>query len=479
MDKGIFHLVMPVMAVAAAWASISSAGPAAEGRDQAAGVAVPLRLVRIDPRRGPIPEFPHISAFKRGQLTKAPANSGVVSKTALVCTFAPFNPTLRVAIDATKAGEIHPDILRLDVFGKGNFRDVPTIPRSNLFNYFGSPAYQFEAKDLIIDTGRAKVPVWCFGNHTRRGSPRLDIQFGWGAMGRWTLGQKTHSLRLIDCNANFRLSDPARQIVASNGTTMLIRKGDWIQVDFGAGKFSDLTTFYGGQPLGIKGKLYDLRVSDDLKTARITPYAGPTAAIQIDHDDWEAKLMGRKRIIVLRGDRSPMPVPPGRYVLRKFFQYSAKAFNEHRHYFDILDGSYQGGRDLKLNLMAARTQKIPIGSPLTAVVGLRNQNGKVFVNVIQQAQSGRRVAKMIMWGAGGWIGPAEMTVEFLDARGDPVDKVAVKYWGESRWTLWKAPAGTRGVFKAKLRYVNKLFGEIRIAEPVSFYLSTDAQGKVL
>ncbi|MHC4982320.1 MAG: sialidase family protein, partial [Planctomycetota bacterium] len=426
-----------------------------------------LRLIRVDPRRAE-PRFGGLVANRDSDFSSPEPGSGA-NPGAVVATLAAPGRVIKVAVDSRQAGATHPDLLRIDLTGKGDFKDAYLVPLHNRFNYLGKVGYEFLDKNGKVTVDGKEVPVHFYALYLwSENSQHLQVQFGWMAQGRCPIGQRQYKLRILDNNSNLRLGDPAIPEVRA-GRAVGYTIGDRIEVDMGDGRFRDSATFYQGQLAGIDGQLYRLALSEDLTSLNAVPYQGPSGAVHVDQSHWSASLISTDELIVIRGNRKPIPVPPGRYVLRYFKQYADKPFHGKRAEFSMVPPA---GDDLieTVTVQAGQTVQVKIGLPITATLSVQKTGGSVRFNLVQRDVGGRLIGRMIIWGRGGWTKPEELTVEILDGSGKSVDKLAIRFWGGAQPVTWRPPPALRGRFKAVLRYRNKAFGTIKIEQPPAFTL---------
>ena len=441
--------------------------PAPGAQHQPPSSAGQLRLLRVDPRRAE-PRFGGMVANRESDFSKPVPGSGA-NPSAVVATLRGIGRVIKVAIDSRQAGATHPDLLRVDLTGKGDFKNAYLVPLGHRFNYLGKVAYDFVDKNWTVTVDGKDLPVNCYGLYLwSENSQHFHIQFGWMAQGRCPIGQRQYKVRVLDSNSNLRLGDPAVPEI-HGGRAVGYTMGDRIEVDMGDGRFRDYAIFCQGQLAGIDGQLYRLELSEDLASLNAVPYQGPSGAVQVDQAHWSASLISADEIIVIRGNRKPIPVPPGRYVLRYFRQYADEPFQGRRSTFGLAPPAAD---DLieTITVQAGQTVQIKIGMPITATLSVQKRDGSVRFNVVQRDVGGRQLGAMTIWGRSGSIGPEELTVEILEDGGKSVDKMAMRFRGSPQPLTWQPPAGLRGRFKAVLRYRDKAFGTIEIGQPPTFTL---------
>ena len=486
----VIALRRPAVIVLVLW---SAAAPAQEAASAPAeGVlTVPLKLVRVDPEDHDLNRY-RLALFA-GEATDFPAvqaGKGIVNAKAVVARFRmPNGRAVLAAYDANQPDQLHPEVLRIDLSGQGDFTKAIVVPRTGMVEWLGTPGYRFLSKEATIETGQASIPVGIASmllRGDRQAEARLSVAWcAHGALDLAPAGQagQPAAVRLLDGDYNLRLGDPAKPAVEKGRP--IFQQGDALQVSFVGDTFKQFATLYLGSPIGLNGKLYEATVGADLKTLSLAPYQGPTAELHIDHPRWTAHLLGDDKVISLLGDRTPMPVPPGRYRLRYFVQYSEDGFKGRRHEFHVVDPGLEDEdeRPLKvpevsIDLKPGQTQQVQVGSPVMAYLAAARQPKGLIFQIVQRDASNRDIHYMAYWGYSGFAQVPELTVEILDAGGTSIDKVAVSTIQSEWMSEWVPPAGLKGQFTAKLRYRNDAFGEMKIVQPQPFELATAADGRI-
>jgi hypothetical protein len=399
-----------------------------------------------------------------GALAKARAGSGTVHPDAIVATFRSGARAISVAIDSTNRDSVHYDVLRIDPTGKEDFHKAAIVPwcymcyaphyrhdpdRWKKFMYGHSRAADpnaeiydrsklpmlmetwFEARSARVGPPGNQVPAHISGVYSEGTPPSLTLSMRIAGEGLCRFGKSVFRVRVCDDNNNLHLGDVVTPVSGEGHDKVLVF------LDDGSMVASSL-----GGPLPLKGELYVVNISTDDMTISARPYTGPTCRLKVDHVAWRAHLEGDGFGFDIAGGREPVALPPGKYELSDYREYSCAGADKARYMLSIDRGS------AKFQLPAGRTVNLLIGSPLVGELTSRVEGGAVRFHYAEKTDLD---APADIWLPGEAKFPNYgRTLVVAGADGKPVFKSGMEWdWGEGDWIVdWQPREGVSGTFTA-------------------------------
>jgi len=272
--------------------------------------------------------------------------------------------------------------LRLDLTGKGDFRNVPNVPvktarkTDTLYLATIGPAQVSLTKD-----GKT-IPVTVSGQYYElKGRPRLYLSLTAAAEGMCAFGKTTRKVRITDASGNLSFSDASTD--GSRGRFDLVQIADE-NGQFAADPTGGSTL---GHPVGIDGKWYTMTVKGMKVSA--APATCAMGKISGKGDNWQVTLRGSKYTITVNGGPKPIEVPADTYqVMRCNYFHSGSSNGKTR----PMVSSYP---HVSIKLLPDKTVAIPMGMPLKAAMAARVANGKVTFSVKRTDAAGGRIVSLI------------------------------------------------------------------------------------
>ena len=437
--------------------AVASSVPPGPGRD---GQAAP----QADPKKAgatatlgtltyrTLPSFYSIIRAEGNQHFKRPApNAGTVNRNALVFSVVRSGTGFDLAIDSKAPDSLHPDVVRIDPSGKGDFRNAAVVPRTNESSEGdGAFYYVFEKESVALTVGQRTVPVRVEVTYCDRpNSRKIVVYFGFCADGKCRFAEKVRRVRVADHDGNLRINNAARPPFDKSGVFWKAGVGDLIEVDVGYGLGDFAAKAYYGHPVLVDGRLWNVTVSDDGAGIEALPYEGPTGNIQINHAFWQAAFVGDRFLIHLQGGPQPVPMPVGRYRIRQYDEYPPVRPENSKERLYLQDESFDGGHEADVVVRAGRTETIPIGSPLKGTLRVRQKGDKFCFVAEFDKDVGGRPHVYLDWGS-------EVDIIITDASGKQVGRFSTSPWGGTG-TEWKVPSGLTGTLTAEMRFPSGAF----------------------
>jgi hypothetical protein len=437
--------------------AVASGVPPGPGRDgQAAPQADPKKAGATAPvgtltYRTP-PGLYSIKAEGNQHFKRPAPNAGAVNPNALVFSVVRNGTGFDLAIDSMAPDSPHPDVVRIDPSGKGDFRNAAVVPRTKEWSEGeGAFTYYFEKESVAVTVGQRTVPVRVEVQYfDRPNSRRIVVYLGSCADGKCRFGEKVHRVRVADGDCNLRINNAARPPFDKSAVFWKAGVGDVIYVDVGYGLGDFAAMAYYGHPVLVDGRLWNVTVSDDGARIEAAPYEGPTGNIQIDHPFWHAAFVGDRFLISLQGGPQPVPMPVGRYRIRWYdeFQSARPENTKEKIYLD--DESFDGGHEADVLVSAGRTETIAIGSPLKGTLRVEQKGDKFYFVVAFEKDVAGRPHVYLDWNP-------EVDIIITDASGKQVGRFRTYIpWGVTG-TEWKIPSGLTGTFTAEMRFPSGAF----------------------
>jgi len=279
----------------------------------------------------------------------------------------------------------------------------------------------------VLRNGKT-IPVGVTGNYRKSSTyGRLDLRLRAALGGTCRFGDKVRAVRVIDGNSNLSFSDAARPRLRRGGVVGMVG-GDTVVVDTGDGKFAKPTKALYGQPVLVEGKWYRVDVSKDETKVSARQVDVATGQIKIDHEQWSARVVGKKHILCLAGGKDPLTVPGDQYVVG-MYQESAPTGYERRSKAHLGLGlrSVYSGKVPTFAVTAGKVTNVPVGSPLNAQVDARRSRGSSYTLSLKFTDAaGREVDYLSVPGARSGR-PDSPKVKILDAEGKTVFQTTLEY----------------------------------------------------
>jgi TolB-like protein len=285
--------------------------------------------------------------------TAAPG-CGTVNPRAIVATVKHNGRKFSLALDSKSPSSLQYDLLRIDLSGKGDFKQTIAIPRIGVGRETVSGAetfwHSFEAEAVNLRFKDRVVPARIAAVYHQGPPKSMEVFLRVAAEGMCQFGQKLHKVHIYDNNNNLHLGDA----VAAGGKTG--HDSIMVHLDHGLETFS----FY-GHPLVVDGELYTVTLSADAWKVSATKYAGPTGTIKAGNSAWGAWLNGDNFRLLLQAGPQPAPVPTGKYTLSNYAEYAVTDSGPAR-----LALACAGEHAIEVR--AGQSVSIPAGSPVTGTL---------------------------------------------------------------------------------------------------------------
>ena len=139
---------------------------------------------------------------RSGDFAKSGDGAGLTSKQATVATLKAGETVIKAALDSRSATGQTPDLIRLDISGKGNFKGCPTLPLK-LRGSAASASARIGPTTVTARRDGKAVPLQIRGYYYMRGSYRyLYMQFGTALEGMCAFGGEAYRVRVVDGDGN-------------------------------------------------------------------------------------------------------------------------------------------------------------------------------------------------------------------------------------------------------------------------------------
>ena len=348
---------------------------------------------------------------------KAGGGDGLTSKHATVATLRVRGAAIKAALDSKSPTGQGPDLIRLDLFGKGNFKGCPTLPLK-LQGASGSASARIGPATIQTRRDGKDVPLQVRGYYYVRGSYRyLGLQFGTALEGSCAFGAQVYRVRIIDGDGNFRCGDPAKMKV-KDGKAGEIALGDTLQV-FGGDKGASVQRVFFGQRVKVDGKWYDVKISPDGSKVSAAAAKVQMGQVRIPREQWSATLVGTKHFVMLSGGAAPVKVPAGEYV---FMAYTEMHKDGAR--LRCFGGRAPQGTLKVFTVSAGKVTDLVAGSPLTAGLDVKSRDATTEFSLRILDASGASVANLAI--ANGQR-PDAPQIEIHDAAGKKIYDGKMRY----------------------------------------------------
>jgi hypothetical protein len=314
------------------------------------------------------------------EFAKPADGAGTVHSGAVVAGVGSGGMPLAVAIDAMKADDKQPNVLRLDFTGQGKFNDQQVVPfkleTDGALTFCAIPSTKAE-----VQRDGKTVPVWVSGHYQKRGARRfIRLEISTALGGDCAFGKKVLPVRLIDCNSNLSVTDQAGVNPVHDGGKFL-SSGDTVAVDAsGSGRFvGGVAKAYYGQPILVDGVWYDVKLSADGKKVAATPSDAQTGQLKIAHEQWSATLAGKKHILNLSGGAEPVAVPADEYEVLAYSETVPVPATMGATMQPAMPATFscsnRGKRVVTVSVAPDKMVELVIGSPLKASVAVKVNKG--------------------------------------------------------------------------------------------------------
>ena len=390
------------------------------------GAAGELRPVEFQP--GQALRQQGLNAYGQ-RFAKRTAGDGTVNEHAMVAVVRSGEPAMRVAVDAKSPDAKAPDVVRLDLAGKGRFDDETVVPlagtqQGTTFHGQVGPA------TIRVRIGGRTIPVRVTGSYYRSNTYRhLALMLGTAAEGDCRFGGKTRRVRIVDGDSNLRIGDPATR-TKSGSRVVGLGAGDTLVIDQGDGTFGgSVLRTYLGSPVLMDGVWYEVTVTGGGTKVAAKPLALKTGRIRVPHEQWSATFIGEKSFLTVTGGKGPVSLPADRYII-----------TDYRETVEVGDGKMAtlsrsgrreayAGKARVFDVPADKTTDIAVGSPLSAGLAISKPGGifsarQVRIDLELTDSSGAAIGGLTVPGVGR---PACPTVSVFDAKGSPVYNCKLEY----------------------------------------------------
>lgn len=359
---------------------------------------------------------PGVSASTSGtvaQKVSDPADLGLTHPDARVAT---VGPDLKVAFDAEDPKAELLDLARIDLTGKGDFKNAKTVKLKTSGSANASYRTAMLAP-LVVEMTKdgKKMPVVLAGRFVkRRSTTYASVGATLAATGRCDFDGTARKVLIIDQNRNAVLGD----VVTRKVGTREMKNGDRVLIadesgKYGSSPYGGLTAI--GQPTQVAGKWFTLGV--DAMKVKASPLAVPMGALAVNAPQWDCLLYRQTDRIAAGGGSKPTDLPAGEYRRAYFRLFSDADAGTKAAYLSV-------SLNKPLKIDAGETTKLPLGSDLTvtAQAALRDK-GQVRLSAQISDSAGSRV---IVYGAGGRR-PEAPQIEVINKAGKVVYTAKLAY----------------------------------------------------
>jgi TolB-like protein len=367
--------------------------------------------------------------------TKSSANSGTVNPNARVVTLRRRQGyDIAVALDSTNPSSTHYDVLRIDITGKGNFTDAAVVHRSAMVHELGTDAYftEFVSGSVDFTIAGTVVPRGVYATYMDDASPALWLTVRTVGQSQCRFGKAVRKVCIFDTNNTLTLGDAAT-VDDPNGYDQVVVYRD--------GEQETCATY--GMPVLVDGTLYDVTLSTDSKIVTTKPYTGLVGNLRINHVRWKAFLESDSSKHTITAGAAPISVPPGKYTLRNYEEYSSADPNEACYMLKWY------GDNRAVEIQAGKTTDIVVGSPAVTTLITTVSGRSVTFRYYNKDVGGKYVSI---------DGPKATDYRYpylriVDSNRRPV------YGGNMDWegpvecyAKWSLPDGLSGTFTAIVEY---------------------------
>ena len=351
------------------FALVLAAGPA-----WGAGGVGDLKLVARAPKADPFRPL----ALSNKNFTPLAKKFGAINEDAVMTRIAGESLALAAGIDSAKSDAEKLDLIRLDFSGAGQFDRKPSFPLTKIATGVrkasAASIYTFGPGTTQVPHNGRNIPVFVEGMCMQHDGEikELHVSMGVVAEGSCRFGKKVYGVRVIDADGRFGVNNaPAgtdAEEGASGGHGMQEKNPDAVDVvmiDTNSETFKrGVVPATLGQIAHLDGKWYRVSVSEDGSKISAEKIAAETGSVVVSHDNWAATLIAEKYTLSLRGGRKPVPVPAGRYVIRRYREHVLLSGAPRAAVLTVAAKPGSGKSGLSFSAGAGRVTRLKIGSPV-------------------------------------------------------------------------------------------------------------------
>ncbi len=395
------------------------------------GAAQGGEVKRTAPRTS-LHQIQRLASWRRSAFHTADANSGAVNGNATVVKLRRGDLSVAVCIDTKSEDGKVPDLVRIDLTGKGQFRDAATVPLTNTSSR--NTVMATFSGEIRMRHGDSNVPVWVQGEYRKYNKSHryASVKLLTAAESSCRFGGKTFPVRILDGDGNLKLGDSWK----CGGLFRRSRRlefGDWVFIDTdddGRTGFMSRTTTVAspyGQPVKIDGKWYDITLSEDGGSMDAKAVKIKTGKLIVPHKKWNGMLASSDWLVIENhGDDTPIEVKVGEYKVARFMQYAKPDSGSGQVSMMGFHRVAQGGKAVVVK--EGKTTKMEIGPPLVARV---------------------RPKVMTVRGKGQWV---RFSLEVTDVGGRELQTLSVEGGRRPTPELSLVNADGKEVHSASMRY---------------------------
>lgn len=356
----------------------------------AQGAVGELKAVSVSP--GQALEQASLQARSK-DFAKAGGGDGLVSKHAMVATLRGGGTVIKAALDSkSPTGEV-PNLIRLDLSGKGKFKGCPAVALTLPAGGTSATARRIGPATIRVQRDGRTIPLQVRGYYYKSGNYRqLYMQFGTALEGSCAFGAKVRRVRIIDGDGNFRCGDPLK-LKVKDAKTGEIAMGDTLQVLRGDKGASVEQRVFFGQRVKVDGKWYDVKISPDGSKVSAAVAKVQMGQVRIPRERWSATLVGTKHLLKLSGGTKPVEAPASQYV---FMAYGELHKDGAR--LRCAGGRAPRGARKVFTVSAGKVTDLAAGSPLTAGLDVMSGGGQTIFSLMLFDASGATVADLAIAG---------------------------------------------------------------------------------
>lgn len=332
-----------------------------------------LEYAKSPPGRGMSVRFGTPRKIEGGKGTGLPKGNLVLASGTLAG--APIRAALTGAKDF--------DTLRLDLTGKGDFRNAAKVPVRTVRKSAQMYVATIGPAQISLKKDGKDIPVTVSGQYYEsKGRPRLYISLTAAVEGSCAFGDAIRKVRITDTSGNLSFDD------ASTGQNV---RGRFDQVQladengrFMTGSKASIATL--GHPMQIDGKWYTVAV-DGMKVSA-APSTCPMGKIAGKGEKWQLMLRGKKYTITIDGGTEPVEVPADTYQVMRCNYYGTGPEGKTR-------AMVTSSPHLSIKLLPGKTITVPMGLPLEATISATVIKRKVAFSVKRTDAAGNRIMSVV------------------------------------------------------------------------------------
>ena len=340
------------------------------------------------------------------------------------------------AVIRTKADAEEWDAIRVDLTGKGDFRNAPKMAletdrnASSYYTYYAS----LEPGRAAVSSGGRDIPVTVTGYHyVARGTRAIGLTLQAAVEGTCAFGKEIRKVRILDSTGDLRFggaaaspkipTSPKRSssrvdrfgtAAASSRRYALrlepertsqlltplarrapvppgLRGADRVQVADEKGRFDHVKIAGGtllGSPVQVGRKWFLVRVADMKISAE--PLGAPMGGIAGIAGNWQVHLTGKKYAIIVNGAAKAVPVPADKYRVTRCVYFRP---DQRGRAVPAVKSYHYPARPLEV--AEGETAKVEMGLPVKATMVAKVSAGKVTFSVKRVDTAGRRILRVM------------------------------------------------------------------------------------